>query len=436
MELSAYIIVSITLLVVILFLFLGCPIFISLGIGSVVGTLMARGPSGLGTIPTSMYSQLSSFILVAIPLFILMGEIISHTGIGNDLYESLSRWLYRIPGGLAVSSIYACAFFGAMCGVSIAGVGTIGPLAVPEMLKRKYNPRLAAGSVTAAGALAMLIPPSITFIIYGAITFVSVGKLFIAGIFPGLLLATMMAIYVIIRVMIIPSDAPRIYETISWKERLKPLLRLWPAVIVILCVLGSIYLGICTPTEAAAVGVIGSTLIAKSVYNTLNLKSLWQILIISARASVSILVICASALAFGNFLGVMRIPEAFAEAVLSLPLSPIGVVFVFMVALVFLGMFIDGVSLILVTTPILLPALLKMGFDPLWYGVILTLNIEMAVITPPVGLNLYAMKSVCPDLNIVDIIWGTMPYVVIEFLCISLFILFPSMIYWLPNLLR
>ncbi|MFH1653825.1 MAG: TRAP transporter large permease [Pseudomonadota bacterium] len=436
MEFSPFIVVSIALMVVLFSLFLGCPIFISLGIGSVVGTLMARGFVGLGTIPSSMYTQLSSFILVAIPLFILMGEIISHTGIGNDLYESLSRWLYRMPGGLAVSSIYACAFFGAMCGVSIAGVGTIGPLAVPEMLKRKYNPRLAAGSVTAAGALAMLIPPSISFIIYGAITFVSVGELFIAGIFPGLLLATLMAIYVIIRVMIIPSDAPRIYETISWEARLKPLLRLWPSLIIILAVLGSIYAGICTPTEAAALGVIASALVAKMVYKTLTLKRLGQILAVSARSSVSILVICACAFAFGNFLGVMRVPEAFAEAVLSLPLSPIGIVFVFMVALVILGMFVDGISLILVTTPILLPALLKMGFDPLWYGVILTLNIEMAVITPPVGLNLYAMKGVCPELNIIDIIWGTMPYVIIEFFCLALFILFPDLVFWLPNLLR
>jgi C4-dicarboxylate transporter, DctM subunit len=436
MEFTSVLIVGIAVVVVLALLFLGCPIFISLGIASVVGTIMARGFIGLGTIPSAMYTQLSSFILVAIPLFILMGEIISHTGIGNDLYESLSRWLYRIPGGLAISSIYACAFFGAMCGVSIAGVGTIGPLAVPQMLQRGYNPCLAAGSVTAAGALAMLIPPSISFIIYGAITFVSVGKLFIAGIFPGLVLATMMAIYVLIRVMIFPAEAPRIYDEISWNERFKPLMRLWPTVIIIFAVVGSIYAGVCTPTEAAAVGVVASVIVAKIVYKSLTVKGLYQIIVLSSRASVSILVICASALAFGNFLGIMRVPEAFAEAVLSLPLSPIGVVFVFMIALVFLGCFIDGVSLILVTTPILLPALIKMGYDPLWYGIILTLNIEMAVITPPVGLNLYAMKGVCPELSINDIIRGTLPYVVVEFLCMSLFIIFPSLVFWFPKMLE
>ncbi len=435
MEISAALIVFLALIIVLVLLFLGCPIFISLGLASVIGTVMSQGFVGLGAIPSAMYTQLCSFILVAIPLFILMGEIISRTGIGHDLYESLSRWLYKIPGGLAIASVYACALFGAMCGVSIAGVGTIGPLAVPQMLKRGYNPRLAAGSVTAAGALAMLIPPSISFIIYGAITFVSVGKLFIAGIFPGFVLATMMAVYICIRVMIFPAEAPIIYDTISWSERLKPLIRLWPALIIIFAVVGSIYAGICTPTEAAAVGVVTSVMAAIIVYNSLTKESLYQIIVFSSRASVSILVICASALAFGNFLGVMRVPEAFAETVLSLPLSPIGVVFVFMVALVFLGCFIDGVSLILVTTPILLPALLKLGYDPLWYGVILTLNIEMAVITPPVGLNLYAMKGVCPELNINDIVRGTLPYVIIEFLCMSLFIIFPSLILWFPNML-
>jgi len=432
-EIASYPAVIVTILLVLVFIILGSPIFISLGLASVVGVLIARGVAGLGQLPGAMYAQLDSFILCAVPLFILMGEILAYTGIGRDIYEVFSRWLYRVPGGLAIASIYTCAMFGAMCGVSIAGVAAIGPLAVPEMLKRKYDPRLAAGAVTAAGALAILIPPSIMLVIYGSIAFVSVGKLFIGGIVPGLVLASMMAIYVLIRVGLNPSLAPRIFETMTWRERLAPLLKLGPAAIMIFLVLGSIYLGVATPTEAAAVGVVGALLIGRFIYRSLSWKTFYTILTATTRASISILIICACALGFGNFLSVVRVPEVLTQTCLALPIGPLGIVFIFMAGLVVLGMFVDGISMVVITTPILLPVLLLMGYDPIWYGIILTINIEIAVITPPVGLNLYTMKSVAPELDIGSIIAGTLPYVAIDFICLSFFVLLPQLVLWLPS---
>ena len=414
----------------------GCPIFISLGVSSVVGVLIARGTGGLMQVPLAMYAQINSFVLVAIPLFILMGEILSYTGIASDIYEFFSRWTYRIGGGLAIASIYTSALFGALCGVSIAGVAAIGPLAIPEMLRRNYDHKLAAGAVTASGALSVLIPPSIVLIVYGSIAFASVGALFMGGIIPGLFLATAMAVYVVIRVRLNRSLAPPTYETLTWKQMFAPLARLWPALMIVLLVLGSIYGGVATPTEAASMGVVGSLLIGLFVYKSRGWKTYLNMLTAATHATVSVLAIAACALAFGNFLSVMRIPEVMTMMAMALPIPPIGVIFIFMLFLVVGGMFIDAISLILVTTPILLPTILAMGFDPIWYGIILTLNIEMAVITPPVGLNLYTMKAVAPYLDIGDIIKGSLPYVAIEFAVLSVVILVPQIALWLPSMMR
>jgi len=240
---------------------LGSPIFISLGLSGATGIYLIMGTRGLFQVPFSIFSQLNSFILVAIPLFILMGELIFVTGIGRDIFYVSSKWLNDVPGGLAIATIYSSALFGAMCGVSIAGVAAIGTIAIPEMLDRGYDKPLAAGAIAASGALAVLIPPSISFILYGSLSGVSVAKLFIGGIVPGLVLATMMAIYVLIRVWRNPKLAPKEFEHVTWKEKITPLIKLWPAILLILLVLGTIYTGVCTPTESGAIGVAGALLI-------------------------------------------------------------------------------------------------------------------------------------------------------------------------------
>jgi len=245
----------ITVLVIVTFIFLlaiGVPIFASLGLAGTLGILLLRGPDGLQVIPTVMYDKLRSFVLVAVPLFILMGQVIFYSRMGKDLYTLGSRWLNRFPGGLAMASVAACTIFGAMCGVSIAGAATIGSFAIPEMLQRGYDKRMATGTVAAAGALALLIPPSVAFIIYGEIADESVGALFIGGIVPGVILALMMMAYIAIRAWLQPEIAPATRETVTWKLRLIALGNIWPGLLLIFAVLGTIYLGIATPTQAAA----------------------------------------------------------------------------------------------------------------------------------------------------------------------------------------
>ncbi len=427
--------VVLSLVVVLLFVLmgLGSPIFISLGLSGVFGIYLITGVRGLFQLPASIFSQLDSFTLVAIPLFILMGEVIFITGIGKDIYNAFSKWLNKVPGGLAIASIYSCALFGAMSGVSIAGVATIGTMAIPEMLKRKYDKGLAAGSIAAAGALAVLIPPSISFILYGAISGESVGKLFIGGIIPGIVLATMMAIYVYIKVLRNPSLAPREPGEINFKEKMKSLKRLWPVLLLIVIVLGTIYTGIATPTEAGAIGVFGAFFIAL-VYGRLTWQSFYSALLKATHVTVVILIILASAYTFSQFLNLIRLPEMVALWLTGLHLHRMIVMLIIMGVLIVLGCLIDGASLIIVTTPILLPTITALGFSPLWYGILLVLNVEIAVITPPVGLNLYTMKSIVGDqISLGEIIKGTAPFIIVDILALLLFMFWPELALWLPG---
>lgn len=412
------------------------PIFLSLGIAGLVGIYLIRGPIGLSQAPLSIIAQLANFTLVAVPLYILLGEILFNTGVGPDLYEAAHRWLYRIPGGLAIASIFAAAIFGAMCGVSIAGVAVIGIIAVPEMLKRGYDRSLAAGSVTASGALAMLIPPSILFILYASVSKTSVGQLFIGGIIPGIVLAIMMALYVMIRVMLNPALAPPPDEKFTWAEKLNVLRRLWPPLTLIVLILGSIYTGFCTPTEAAAVACAGAFAVAHFVYRSLTLGNIKSIFFASTRTSASILIILACAFIFSQFLTYTRVPDRVSEFCTKLPWPPYAVILLIMLIYVFMGMLIDAASITIISTPIFLPAIEALGYDPLWFGIILVMNMEMAVITPPVGLNLYTMKSIIPELSLEEILRGAMPYVFIEFAVLIPFIFYPELALWLPRMMK
>ena len=411
----------------------GAPIFLCLGFSGLVGILLIRGPIGLFQVTGSMYAQVDSFVLVAVPLFILMGQAVFITGIGGQIYELASKWLYRLPGGLAVASVVACAIFGAMCGVSIAGVATIGVMAIPEMVRRGYRRDFAVGAVTSAGALAMLIPPSVVFIIYGDVAGVSVGKLFIGGIVPGLVMAMFMSTYVIVRVLKNPSLAPRAVTRISWKEKLIPLKNLWAPLLLIAAVLGTIYTGVATPTESGAMGAVGSLVLAAVAYHTLNLKTLWKVVSETVRVTGAILIIMACAMVFSGYLSLVKIPETVCIAATSLPLPPVGTLAIVMVILIIVGMFVDAASVIIVTTPILLPVVKAIGIDPLFYGILVVITLEMAVITPPVGLNLYTLKSIAPETPMSDIFRGTMPYVGIELACLVLFMFLPQLALWLPG---
>ncbi len=428
------------LLVTLLLLFLiffGVDIFIALGLAGTLGLLLFRGPDVLAFAATSFFGQVTTFELLALPLFVLMGHVLAKSPIGADLYHVGARWLSWLPGGLAIGSIGACTVFGAVSGVSVAGVAAIGSMAVPEMLKRGYSTRIAAGSVVTAGALAMLIPPSVPFIIYSAITGESVAKLFIGGIVPGLVLAFMLSAYVFIRVLISPQLAPRSAELrFSWKERWASVAKVWHAAVLIILVLGSIYLGVATPTEASGVGAVGAFLIAGLAYGNMNLRRIFQIIQESMRISVAIMLIIGCAKIFGDYLNLVRVPEQITQFFMSLNLPNISMVLAIQALLLLGGMFVDAASLVVITTPILLPLIKAMGYDPLWYGIVLVVNLELAVVTPPVGLNLYTLRSCCPFLTVEEIIKSSMPFLFIEILCLILFSVYPPLSLWLPSLVK
>lgn len=409
------------------------PIFAALGVSSIVGFLLHGGLSSLETIPDILHRGLVSYSLLAVPLFIMMGEVMARTSIGARLFNMFACWLARLPGGLGVASVASSAVFGAMSGVSVAGAATIGRFAIPQMLQRGYSPSLAGGTVAAAGALALLIPPSIGFVLFGEVAGQSVGKLFVAAVFPAVLLTSMMMAYVVLVAVFRKDMAPPEDRIISRAERWRSLRDIWPAVMIVLLVLGTIYFGIATPTEAAGIGAIGAFFVA-ALYKELSFDLVRKVLRSTVLTSVMILLILAGALMFGHIMTRLMIPQKIVMFVVSVD-QPKWVILSFVLLfLLLVGMVLDIVSIIVITTPILMPVITAMGIDPIWFGVILILTCEMAVITPPVGLNLYVIDGIAPDLSIGQIIRGALPFVGIELLCILILIAFPEIALFLPSL--
>lgn len=424
-------------LLLLFLIFFGVEIFIALGVAGTLGILLFRGPDALTLAITSCFGQITTFELLALPLFVLMGHVLGKSPIGRDLFSAATRWLSWLPGGLAIASIGACTVFGAVSGVSVAGVAAIGSMAVPQMLQRGYSTKIAAGSVVTAGALAMLIPPSVPFIIYSALTGESVAKLFIGGVVPGLVMATMLSAYVFIRVLISPELAPRSAELkFSWQDRWQSLAKIWHTGILIFLVLGSIYLGVATPTEASALGAIGAFVIAGFVYGNMGFRRIVQLLREGMMISVAILIIMGCAKIFGDYLNMVRAPEQVTNFFMSLNLPRLSMILIIQLLLIVGGMFVDAGSLMIITTPILLPLVKAMGYDPLWYGIILVINLELAVVTPPVGLNLYTLRSCCPVLKVEEIIKASFPFLLVQLACLLLFSIYPPLSLWLPNLIQ
>ncbi|MGQ7246594.1 TRAP transporter large permease [Halomonas sp. V046] len=414
----------------------GLPIFLALGLSGLLGLYMARGSMAFFFAPSSLFGQLNAFELIALPLFILMGNLLGATPVGSNLFQAAVKWLNWLRGSLAISSVGASAMFGAVSGVSLAGVAAVGSIAVPQMLERGYSRSLAAGSVVSAGALAMLIPPSVPFIIYGAVASVSVADLFIGGIVPGVVLALALSLFIFVRVSLRPADAPRTEQRFSWRERFASLANIWHAALLVVVVLGSIYSGLATPSEAAGIGAFGAFVIAALIFNSLTLASFGRLLISTARISGAILLIIGCAKIFGDYLNMVRVPQLLTETLTASGLPDWAILLAVMGLLILLGMIVDAVSLIVVTTPVLLPLIISMGYDPLWFGIVLVLNLEIAVITPPVGLNLYALRGVCPELSVEEIIKSALPFVAVQFAVLMLFVLFPAISLWLPGLMH
>lgn len=415
-------------------LFIGTPIFAALGVSSIVGILTHSGWNGLQVIPPTLQRGMASYTLIAIPLFILMGEIIARTSIGGRLYQLFYLLTSRLPGGLAIASIGSSAIFGAMSGVSVAGAATIGRFAIPEMLKRGYDPGLSGGTIAAAGALALLIPPSIGFVLYGEIADQSIGKLFIAALLPALLVIAMMVAYVMILGYFKPHLAPRHPTAVTWPALWQATKEVWSGIVLIFLVIGTIYFGIATPTEAAGIGAAGAFIIAVG-YRELDLKSIMQILRSTVVTSGMILLILAAALLFGYIMTRLMIPQKLVALVAESTQPTWVVLLLILLFLMIVGMFLDIVSLILITTPILLPVIVTLGYNPIWFGIIMILACEMAVITPPVGLNLYVIKGIAPQITLRQITMGALPFVGLEILAIIILTIFPEIVLWLPSMM-
>ena len=424
---------AIVAILTILVLFSGVSVALGLLIVSTGFLMVFDGMRSLELLPEILFGKLDNFALLSIPMFIIMGSSISSTRAGADLYEALERWLTRVPGGLVISNLGACALFAAMSGSSPATCAAIGKMGIPEMRKRGYPDGVAAGSIAAGGTLGILIPPSVTMIVYGIATETSIGRLFLAGVIPGLLLVILFMTWSLYSTWKSGDKALLTSKTYSWKEKFEILPRVIPFLIIIVGVLYAMYGGIATPSETAAVGALLCIVIAVVIYRLWNPKDLWVILRDSTKESVMILFIIAAAGVFSYMLSSLFITQAIAEWIGTLDVNRWVLMGFVMLFLLVAGFFLPPVAVILMAAPILMPIITAAGFDPIWFAVVLTINMEIGLISPPVGLNLYVINGIAPDISLKTILMGSLPFVGCMVLAIILLCIFPNLATWLPD---
>lgn len=419
----------------ILILFSGISVGVGLLVVSGLFILMFDGAPSLALMPEIFFGKLDSFALLSIPMFIIMGASISSTRAGADLYEALERWLTRVPGGLVISNLGACAMFAAMSGSSPATCAAIGKMGIPEMLKRGYPEGIAAGSIAAGGTLGILIPPSVTMIVYGIATETSIGRLFLAGVIPGLMLVTLFMAWSIYATWRSGNQALMVKTVYSWREKFEILPRVLPFILIIVGVLYSMYGGVATPSETAAVGALLCLVIAMVIYRLTSPKDLWVVLRDSTKESVMILFIIAAAGVFSYMLSSLFITQSIAEWIGTLDINRWHLMIIINIFLLIAGFFLPPVAVILMASPILLPIIVNAGFDPIWFAVVLTINMEIGLISPPVGLNLYVINGIAPQIPLKSVLLGSLPFVGCMVVAILLLCLMPSLATWLPNTL-
>ncbi len=421
----------------------GIPIWSGLCAISVVFILIFS-PWLMTTLPYVLHGSMDNFALLAIPLFILLSAPIAETRASKDLYETLHKWLHKIPGGLGISNMVGCGIFAALCGSSPATAAAIGGIGIPEMRRRGYSPALATGLIAHAGTFGILIPPSVTMILYGVATETSIGKCFIAGVIPGILLVALSSLWVGIIFLyrkFVPAKPGSMYylheeggdQHFTWSERFSSLFKILPFVLIIVGIMGSLYGGWATPSEAGAIGAVLSFIFVMGIYRVYRPKTLWRISLKALNESGMILMIMAAALMFAWVSSDLYATQALGELILKLPLSKWGVIFLINVLLLILGCFIPPAAVILMVAPLLLPIIQGLGFDPIWFAVLMTVNLEIGLVTPPVGLNLYVVKNIAPDIPMYQVLLGVTPFVIIDCLVIVLLCIWPELALWLPN---
>lgn len=392
--------------------------------------------AALNMVTTELFSNFSSYTLSVIPMFVWMGFIAYYSGVGTGLYTLIYRLIGHRPGGLAIATQGACAIFGAICGSNTATAATMGAIALPEMRKYKYNDSLSTASVAAAGALGILIPPSVIFIVYGAATEQSIGKLFISGIIPGIFLMVLYILTIFILVKINPEIAPA-GQKFTFKEKVQALKGgLFEIIITFIISLGGLFAGYFSATEAGAIGA-GSILLITLLRGQLKWDGFIKSLKDTTRTSAMIMLLVAGAMVFGRFIAVSRLPFEMANWAANLNLPPFMIMAVILIIYLILGCFIDALALVLLTVPIFYPVVTDvLGYNPIWFGVITVLVVAMGVITPPVGMNVFIIKGVVKDVPLETIFKGVWPFIIAIFACIALLIIFPQIATFLPNMLK
>ena len=424
---------ALVLLITLVTLLSGAPVAFSLGTVAIVFIAVFQGFDALQVVAETFYAGLNDFTLVSIPMFVMMGAAIGSSPAGKDLYEALDRWLYRLPGGLVISNLGACALFAALTGSSPATCAAIGKMGIPEMRKRGYPDDIATGSICAGGTLGILIPPSITFILYGIATETSIGRLFLAGVVPGLMLTGLFVLWTLFLMWKRGFRAHAEDFRYSWKQKFQSVPKVAPFLIVVVGVMYVLYGGIATPSEAAGVGAALCVVMAVVIYRMWNPKQLWAILRDTTRESVMILMIIAASVVFGYMLTSLYLTQTLATAIAAMEVNRWVLMALINVFLLIAGCFIPPAAIILMTSPILLPIITAAGFDPVWFGVILTINMEIGLISPPVGLNIYVINAIAPDVKLMTIMRGAYPYVLCMILAIVILCIFPEIATWLPD---
>ena len=412
---------------------LGVPVAFVLGGLGIVFTWFLWGPQGLLVIVSTAYGKGTDFILIALPLFILMGHFLEVSGIAEDLYEMMNRWVGQIPGGLASGTILICAIFAAMAGISGAATVSMGLIALPSMLRRGYNKRLVLGTICAGGALGILIPPSIVVIIYASLTGESITVLYGACLIPGVLLAGMHIAYITARAVFQPHLAPSSKGEYTWAQKIESLKAVFIPIIIILLVLGTMYLGVCTPTEAAGIGTLGL-----AISCALRRRLGWEKIKRASKGAFLVSVMCMwiifGGYCFGRAYSVAGASDLITNLVIGLEVAPLAIICAMMGILFFLGMFMGAAEICVITTPIFLPIICALDFNPVWYGVLFVINAEMGLISPPFGITLFWLKGVTPpEVTMGDIYASVWPFIGVQIVCITLVIFFPEIALWFPK---
>lgn len=417
----------------------GLPLAFCLGVISLVFTYFLWGSAAVMQVASACFGATLNIILIACPLFIFMANVLQFSGLADGLYEMIYTWSGRLNGGLAMGTVFICAVFAAMSGISGAATVSMGIIAIPSMLNRNYDKFLSVGCVAAGGALGILIPPSVTMIVYASMTGVSVGHLFIAGIAPGLLLAGMFIVYVGIRCLVRPELGPALPLEArgDWHKKIKSLAAVILPLILVFSVIGSILMGLATPTEAAAIGAIGSLVCA-----AVNRKLSWNSFIEASRKSLvltcMIIWIVVTATAFSNIYTAVGAPDFLNSILESLGVGRWPVLLMIQITFFFLGMVMDPIGIVMITTPVYIPIIKALGFDPIWFGILFIINMEMAYLTPPFGYNLFYMRSIVPTelMSMRDLYISVLPFILIQAICLATIMLIPQIALWLPSLIQ